>query len=258
MIASEMEAAPALVLLHGFTNTGASWQPVIAGLGESYTSIAPDIRGHGAASALGPVTLDAVITDIAATAPRQFTLGGYSMGGRIALHVALALGDRVRALVLISASPGIADESQRAARRESDEALAREIERLPIHAFARRWSRNPVLAGLPASLAAAAHEDRLRNTPSGLARALRGLGTGTLPSLWGHLVELSMPVTVVAGARDERFTAMGEAMARAIPGAALEVLDGVGHAVHLEAPDRLAELIRRTGSPAPGAPARLY
>src|SRR6185437_8672401 len=101
--------APTVVLLHGFTHTGRSWDPVVAALGESYTAIAPDIRGHGAASDSEPVTLEAVIGDIGALAPERFTLAGYSMGGRIALHVALAIGARVERLVLIGASPGLAD-----------------------------------------------------------------------------------------------------------------------------------------------------
>src|SRR6478736_3863843 len=96
--------APTVVFLHGFTHTGRSWQPVIAALGESYTSVADDIRGHGDASERVPVRLDAVVDDVLASAPERFTLVGYSMGGRVALHVALAAGDRVQRLVLIGAS----------------------------------------------------------------------------------------------------------------------------------------------------------
>ena len=105
--------APDVVLLHGFTHTGASWDPVVAALGESYRAITPDIRGHGAASERLPVSLEAVLDDLAALAPARITLTGYSMGGRLALHAALALRDRVDRLVLIGASPGIADPAER-------------------------------------------------------------------------------------------------------------------------------------------------
>ncbi|MDQ6777830.1 MAG: alpha/beta fold hydrolase, partial [Actinomycetota bacterium] len=74
--------APTVLLLHGFTNTGASWDPVVAALGERYRAIVPDIRGHGSASEARPVTLEAVIDDVAAAAPDRFTLAGYSQGGR--------------------------------------------------------------------------------------------------------------------------------------------------------------------------------
>ncbi|HWF36851.1 MAG TPA: 2-succinyl-6-hydroxy-2,4-cyclohexadiene-1-carboxylate synthase, partial [Solirubrobacteraceae bacterium] len=244
--------APTVLMLHGFTNTGASWAPVIAALGERYRALAPDLRGHGTASQARPVTLEAVIGDLTSLAPaRGVTLVGYSQGGRIALHAALALSERVERLVLIGASPGIADPAERAARRAADEALAGEIEGESIEAFATRWAATPVLAGQPDEVRAAAHADRLRSTPAGLAAALRGLGTGALPSLWGRLDELTMPVILIAGERDEKFGAIGEQMAAKIPRAELVVVPGVGHAVHLEAPERVAEEIagvKRVGS----------
>jgi 2-succinyl-6-hydroxy-2,4-cyclohexadiene-1-carboxylate synthase len=235
--------APTVLLLHGFTNTGASWDPVVAALGERYRAIAPDIRGHGSASEALPVTLEAVIADVAAAAPGRFTLAGYSQGGRIALHAALALPERVERLILIGASPGIADPAERAARRAADQALAAEIEDGSIEEFAARWAATPVLAGQPPEVGAAAHADRLRNTAVGLAGALRGLGTGSLPSLWGRLGELSMPAVLVIGERDAKFRAIGAEMAAGMPRARQVVVEGVGHAVHLEAPARVAEEI---------------
>jgi 2-succinyl-6-hydroxy-2,4-cyclohexadiene-1-carboxylate synthase len=234
-----------LVLLHGFTHTGGSWDPVIAALAESYRATAPDIRGHGSASALEPVALEAVIDDVAALAPGPFTLVGYSMGGRIALHAALApeLSSRVRRLVLVGASPGIADPAQRDERRSADERLAGEIERMTIDEFAHRWAQTPVLAAQPPAVAAAVHTDRLRNQPAALARALRGLGTGALPSLWERLAGIAQPVTLVVGERDEKFRAIAAEMARALPHARVAVIPGTGHAVHLEAPERVAGLI---------------
>jgi 2-succinyl-6-hydroxy-2,4-cyclohexadiene-1-carboxylate synthase len=232
--------APTVVLLHGFTHTGRSWDPVVAALGESYTAIAPDIRGHGDASGAEPVTLEAVIGDIDELAPERFTLVGYSMGGRIALHAALGLGERVRNLVLIGASPGLADPAERARRRVDDDALADEVQRSTIEEFARRWARTPVLAGLAPEVAAATHADRLRSTPAGLARALRGLGTGALPPLWDRLGELTMPVNLIVGARDQKFQALASRMATAIPDARTDVVGGTGHAVHLEAPGFVA------------------
>ena len=234
---------PTLVLLHGFTHTGASWDPVVAALGERYRSLAPDIRGHGSAGERVPVSVEAVIADIGALARQRFALAGYSMGGRIALHVALSLPDRVQRLVLIGASPGIADPVQRAARRANDERLADEIRRSSIDEFASRWAATPVLAGIPPEVAQAAHADRLRSTPAGLARALCGLGTGALEPLWERLGELRMPVTMIIGERDAKFRAIAGEMAAGIPRAQLVVVPGAGHAVHLEAPERVAEIL---------------
>jgi 2-succinyl-6-hydroxy-2,4-cyclohexadiene-1-carboxylate synthase len=235
--------APQLVLLHGFTHTGASWSPVTARLGERYLALAPDIRGHGTASHAEPVTLEAVIADALGLAGGRLTLCGYSMGGRIALQVACSDPSRVEHLILIGASPGIDDPSERAARRAADERLAAEIEHVSIEEFAERWSATPVLADQPASVRAAVREDRLRNTTAGLARALRGLGTGVLPPLWDRLGALGMPVSLIVGERDEKFRRVAKAMGGSLPDARLVIVTGAGHAVHLEAPDAVAAVI---------------
>ncbi len=238
--------ADGLVLLHGFTHTGASWRPLVAALDQRYRPLAPDLRGHGRSSAACPVSLAAVTGDLDAAAPARFTLGGYSMGGRIALHVALARPERVERLILIGASPGLADPAERAARREADGRLADEIEGETIEAFAARWARTPVLADQPADVRRAVDADRRRNTPHGLARALRGLGTGALASLWDRLPELTIPVELVVGERDEKFRATAKRMAAALPAARLHIVAGAGHAVHLEDPAAVAAIIAGT------------
>jgi 2-succinyl-6-hydroxy-2,4-cyclohexadiene-1-carboxylate synthase len=235
--------APNLVLLHGFTNTGASWDQVVAALPERYRAVAPDIRGHGTASGVRPVSLAGVVDDVSALATEPFALAGYSMGGRLALHVALAMPERVRRLVLIGASPGIADPAAREDRRAADDRLAGEVERMTIDAFAERWAQTAVLADQPAEVQAAIHRDRLRSTPAGLAAALRGLGTGALPSLWERLGELAVPVELVVGERDAKFLEIAGEMALALPRARMHVVSDAGHAVHLEAPEAVAEVI---------------
>src|SRR5207302_8461313 len=97
--------------------------------------------------------------------PPRYALPGYSMGGRLALHLDLAVPSRVERLVLIGSSPGIADARERERRRQDDERLADEIERISIERFARRWAESPVLAGLPEELVRRAHADRLRSKP---------------------------------------------------------------------------------------------
>jgi 2-succinyl-6-hydroxy-2,4-cyclohexadiene-1-carboxylate synthase len=237
--------APALVLLHGFTHTGRSWDGVARALRERYRPLAPDLRGHGSAGADKPVTLEAVVSDLDQLAPERFVLAGYSMGGRVALHYALARPARVRRLVLLGASAGIADASERAARLEADERLAQEIERMSMEAFAARWARTAVLADQPPQVVARAHTDRLRNTPEGIARALRGLGAGALPSVWQRLGELRVPVLLLVGERDQKFLEIAQKMSDQIPRARLAVVPGAGHAAHLEQPEAVAEAIAR-------------
>jgi len=213
-------------------------------LGQSHPAIAPDIRGHGSAADRQPVRLEPVLGDLVRAAPERFVLAGYSMGGRLALHLALAHPRRVRQLVLVGASPGIADPAEREARRLADEQLATEMEGLDIESFARRWAQTPVLAGASVDVARRVHEDRLRNTTAGLSRALRGLGPGTLRPVWDRLGELPMPVTLVVGERDAKFQAIAQQMAVALPRAQVLVAPGCGHAVHLEDPGLVARILR--------------
>ena len=237
-----------VVLLHGFTHTGRSWDPVVARLGERYRALAPDIRGHGAAAGARPVGPAECAADVAAAAPERFVLAGYSMGGRLALHVALSDPARVEALVLVAATPGLADPVEREARAREDAALAERIEASTIEEFAERWGRNPLFKGQPPEVAEAAHADRLRNGTAGLAAALRGLGQGAWEPMWGRLGELRMPVALVVGERDARYRKLAERMAAAIPHADVLVVPAVGHAVHLEAPGIVAEAIVQTAS----------
>jgi 2-succinyl-6-hydroxy-2,4-cyclohexadiene-1-carboxylate synthase len=235
-----------ILLLHGFSNTAGCWRRLrAAGVEERFSVVAPDLRGHGGASAVRPVALGPVIDDLDVSFPRAGTVLGYSQGGRIALHAALSpvIGPRIRHLVLIGASPGIADADERAARRAADDALADELEGMSIEAFAERWAATPVLAGLSPALADEAHALRLQNTPQGLAAALRGLGAGALPSLWDRLEQLSVPVTLIAGERDLKFTALAQEMAARMPTARVEIVDGAGHQVHLEAPGAVNALL---------------
>ena len=232
----------ALVLLHGFTQTRQSWRRTVRALGGRYRALAVDLPGHGQA-AHRPAGFDACAAHVRALTPGSFTLAGYSMGGRVALYAALALRGRVERLVLIGASPGLADAAERAERRRADAALAARIEAIGVEAFAREWAAQPLLAGQPPRVAAAAHADRLRNTAPGLAAAVRGLGTGVMPSLWDRLGELSMPVTLVAGERDEKFRAIAETMAARLPDPRLVVVPGAGHAVQLEAPEAVAAVL---------------
>lgn len=233
-----------IVLLHGFAGTGRMWEPVIARLGpERYRPLAPDLRGHGDASARRPIGFDVCVDDVLALAAPRFALAGYSLGGRLALHVALAVPERITRLVLVASTAGIEDDGERAARASSDAALAGRIEAGGIEDFAREWTANPLFAGTAADAAAAWEADIRRNEPAGLAAALRGLGTGSMAPLWDRLAELPMPVTVVVGERDAKFAALGERLAAEIPQATLVTVHGAGHGVPREAPAALARLL---------------
>jgi 2-succinyl-6-hydroxy-2,4-cyclohexadiene-1-carboxylate synthase len=231
-----------LVLLHGFSGTHRAWDGVLAHLdGERYRALALDLPGHGEqAEAPHPITFDGCVESVLARAPRSFTLCGYSLGGRVALHVALAAPTRVRRLVLVSCSPGIEDRDERAARRQADRRLANELEAIPFEDFIERWRAQPLFADDPPEVADLARADQRRNDPHALAAVMRGLGTGEMRSLWGRLGELSMPVTFLAGDRDAKFAAIGDRVARACPDGRLVVPKG-GHGLPLENPGAVVD-----------------
>ena len=214
-----------------------------AALGERYRSFAPDLPGHGDAAHRRPATIEACVAYLRGLHHERYVLCGYSMGGRVALHAALTLPHRVQRLVLVSITPGIADAHERERRREEDEALARRIEAIGTEAFAQEWARHPLFAHQPRGVQELARADRLRTPPEGLAASLRGMGTGAMAPVWERLGELAMPVTIVAGERDEKFREIAERMAERVPTARLVILPGVGHAAHLEDPSAVAEAI---------------
>jgi 2-succinyl-6-hydroxy-2,4-cyclohexadiene-1-carboxylate synthase len=235
-----------LVLLHGFGGTRRAWDGVIAALdGERYRPVALDLPGHGEAAATQrPITFAGCVAHVLTRAPERFTLCGYSLGGRVALHVALAAPERVARLVLVSCTAGIEDAAERAERRAADELLARALDDGCYERFVERWRAQPLFAGEPPAVSALARADQRRNRPDALAAALRGIGTGQMRPLWGRLGELSMPVTVAAGERDAKFVAIARRMAALAPHAELAVLAG-GHVLPLESPRALAGAIAR-------------
>jgi 2-succinyl-6-hydroxy-2,4-cyclohexadiene-1-carboxylate synthase len=233
-----------LVLLHGFSGTRHAWDAVAAQLpGQRYRALALDLPGHGDAAELqAPITFDSCVASVLARSPARFALCGYSLGGRLALHIALTAPERVARLILVSTSAGIEDANERAEHRAADHRLAHDLERIPFEQFIERWRTQPLFAGDPAEVAELAREDQRRNRPDALAAVLRGIGTGEMRPLWDRLGELTMPVTVVAGERDAKFRALGERMAAAIPDAELLIVPG-GHGLALESPGALARAL---------------
>jgi 2-succinyl-6-hydroxy-2,4-cyclohexadiene-1-carboxylate synthase len=238
-----------LVLLHGFGGTHRAWDPVLPELDhERYSPIVPDLRGHGTKSGVRPVSFDGCVSDVLAAAPDEFVLCGYSFGGRVAQQVALRAPERVTRLVLVSTSAGIADPERRRQRIAEDERLAEELERMTIEEYAQRWMAQPIFAGTPPESATWWHQDLLRNDPVGLAAALRGIGGGAMEPFWDRVAELTMPVAVVVGSRDEKFVAFAEQYRARLPHAELHVIEGAGHGLPRETPAELAALIEGTAA----------
>ena len=233
-------AGSRLILAHGFTQTARSWatfEGVVADRLPGVETLAIDLPGHG--DAAPPADLDLwASADRLVTEAGVGTYVGYSMGGRVALHAALAAPDAVRRLVLIGATAGIDDDDERTARRMADERLADHIEAVGVPTFIAEWLGNALFAGLTDDTAL--RSDRLRNSAVGLAASLRSTGTGTQTPLWDRLGDIACPVLVLVGEHDAKFTDLGRRLVDGLPAAELVVIPDAGHSVHLEQPEATA------------------
>ena len=242
-------AAQPLVLLHGFTGSAASWGAHLDAFAAAGLRVmAFDLLGHGASSAPDNpqrYRMERCQEDVCAAlgmlgvGPGEAILLGYSMGGRLALY--LGFSGYFRALILESASPGLASPSEREQRRASDERLAASIERDGIAAFVTSWEQLPLFASqsaLPAEVRERLRSQRLQNRPAGLANSLRGMGTGIQPALHERLPKLDLPVLLLAGELDTKFCAIARQMRQMLPRSSLEIVPGAGHTIHLEQPEQ--------------------
>lgn len=255
---------PRVALAHGFTQTGHLWNTVEERLATDNEVVLVDMPGHAGSSHVAADLTEGA--HLLGAAGGEAAYVGYSMGARFCLHLALARPELVTTLVLISGTAGMDLPADRAARRASDEELAnqldppahlddsaglRSVRQARLDAFLRRWLDNPLFAGVP--LEATGFEERRRNTGPGLASSLRLAGTGTQLPLWDRLDRLEMPVLVITGAYDDRFTEIGRRLTAAIGANATHaVVPATGHTPHLQRPDLVAALIQaHLGRPVP-------
>ena len=244
---------PAVLFLHGFLGSSADWQDVVRAMGDRAFCITLDLPGHGASLGLTPdaYTMEgmahAVVRTLDILDIEHPVITGYSMGGRLALYLALRYPERCAGLFLESASPGLENSSKRAARRAADESKAKRLESGDLEAFLRDWYRQPLFASLARdeNLLRRTVEARRRNDPAELARSLRGMGTGSQPSLWGELEGLAVPALAVAGGLDEKYAGISSRMASINPRLKSAVVPGAGHTVHAETPAAYTSLLWR-------------
>jgi 2-succinyl-6-hydroxy-2,4-cyclohexadiene-1-carboxylate synthase len=224
---------PPLVFIHGFTQAHRSWRSIAEHFARhGHRSVVIDLPGHGASAAVRADlrTAAALVGDTAGSA----TYVGYSLGGRVALHLAVQAPHLVQRLAVLGANPGIVDEDERSRRRSADEQLAQRLLSVGLEVFLDEWVAQPLFAGL--TLEDDDRAERMSNTVEGLAASLRSCGTGTQIPLWDRLLELTMPVLAMAGDRDPAYEAIGERIAAAVPDGAFALIHDAGHAAHLQQP----------------------
>jgi 2-succinyl-6-hydroxy-2,4-cyclohexadiene-1-carboxylate synthase len=250
------EARETLVLLHGFTGSTKTWHKVVELLPNSIRIVAVDLMGHGQSAAPEDVNvysmqkqvelLDQLFTQLQL---KEFSLVGYSMGGRVALSYVVQYSARVKQLILESASPGLVLEKERLMRRQADEALAHTILEKGMVSFVDQWENIPLFASqkeLPLALQYEIRSERLAQREIGLVNSLRGMGTGVMPPLWEELFNLKMPVTLITGDLDKKFVELNNRMQKNLPNSEHVIIPSVGHAIHVENPIKFATIVNET------------
>jgi len=237
---------PAIVVLHGFTGSGAAMETLSGRLAAHHTVVSIDLLGHGVSSSprdpnryRAGCLADDVLHVISEMSLDQPGLVGYSMGGRLALFLACTRPGAIEKLAVIGVGPGLSGERVRAERVAADEALASRIEHDGVAAFVEEWMSRPLIAEQSGEGEAAwkeARARRLEQNPAGLTGTLRGFGQGTMPQLTGALAALAVPLLAVAGSEDERYLDQAKELVRLVPHGELKIITGAGHAPHLVAP----------------------
>ncbi|MDB9314871.1 2-succinyl-6-hydroxy-2,4-cyclohexadiene-1-carboxylate synthase [Spirulina sp. CS-785/01] len=241
------------MLLHGFMGSGEDFRDVIALLQPEFNCLTYDLLGHGENLELSrneaytmPQTAQSIIDWLDTQNITQSYLVGYSMGGRIALYLALQFPQYFPKIILESASPGLETATEREQRRNRDEQLAQQLETLPFSEFLTRWYNNPLFASLkPHPQFPTMYQRRLNNSPPHLATSLRYCGTGVQPSLWEKLPQLSSPLLLLVGDKDQKFLRINQKISQTCPTSQLQVIENCGHNIHLETPHRFSYTVKQ-------------
>ncbi|GAB4364342.1 MAG: 2-succinyl-6-hydroxy-2,4-cyclohexadiene-1-carboxy late synthase [Calditrichia bacterium] len=241
-----------IIFLHGFMGSSADWEAVISSLMEDFYCVAVDLPGHGQSPLPSADQIDSfpqvaefILSQFHNRGLEKSFLVGYSLGGRLALYLALHFPGHFRRVVLESASPGLASREERIQRQKQDEALIHRLETGDFGEFLRSWYEQPLFR----SLKAHPHFEkllakRMKNDPKKLARALRLLGSGWQPSLWDQLKVNKIPLLLLAGEFDVKFQKIAGQMKRLCPAAQTEIVEGAGHNIHWEQPELFIKRIR--------------
>jgi len=239
--------------LHGFLGSSSDWQNIINNYFSNYYCIAVDLPGHG----LSEIDESANSYDIENTAKyiveliqshnvKKCNLLGYSMGGRIAIYLAIYYSEYFDKIVIESAQPGIKDKIERMKRKNHDQILAENLESKSFHDFLDSWYNQSIFKTLKKhNNFANLRKSRLNNNPRNLAKSLLEIGAGVQPSLWQDLKKIENDCLLIAGEFDTKYQTIFSKMHKEIFSSKFIIIKNAGHNIHVENPDEFTKIVKK-------------
>ena len=237
--------APTILAFHGFGGSGQDFEPVAKALDRlGLNWIAPHAHRFASrdfenevSSSMREAFLLSIHEKVKASGVRRPIVMGYSMGGRIALQYALKYKEFIRGLILVGTTPGISSANLMLERRQMEAAWIQKIKDEGVVAFQSYWQTLPVMASqarIPREVREAIRKRRRAVLPSELIFSLKSFGQGFFPPLWEAVSQLDIPTLLVAGANDEKYCKLAQAMQKYLQRGHVERIPHAGHAAHLE------------------------
>jgi pimeloyl-ACP methyl ester carboxylesterase len=235
---------PAVLLTHGYSDTGRMWDGQRRALGDRYRLITWDMRGHGQTNSPDDparYSADLTVADMRALLQHlgvdRAVVGGLSLGGYVSLAFALAHPEMVRALVIADSGPGYRNAEARAAWNARAHARAADLEARGLEALGASRAMREVATERAATPGEARETAPRHRSARGLAHAARGMLAQEGSTVIDGLASIRVPTLVIVGDQDEPFLAPSQYMAKKIPGARLVVIPGARHWANLDQPD---------------------
>jgi len=228
-----------VVALHGFMGSPDTFRGLVDGMSRPVLARelpVPDPFVDDALSDAHDRVARCLLDSLETEGVSRFHLLGYSLGGRIAMHMARQAPERVDHVILESAHPGLDDPREREARRNHDAEWAKRI-RTGWPDVLDAWYDQGVFASLPSELRTRLRSEKMARDPEFMARTLESLSLGRQRPLWEDLARSASPILFVSGEMDDRYRGIGERLAAQSGPIRHQTLPGAGHVVHREQPE---------------------
>lgn len=239
-----MRDKPLLVLIHGWGSDASVWADVVGQLEGDFDVMTPELPGHGN-SRIETGEINHVVEAIGEQVQRPAYWLGWSLGALLAMQAAMAIPGKVKALLLVSATPTFiqSGEWQTAMPEGEFDIFQRNFEENP-HRTLARFMALQARGDVNAKSVLKQLKNRLAGKTSDISQMAWGLAVLKSTDIRPELRDISQPLSVLHGANDEVVPVGAAKYLAGIHGSDLQVWDGTGHAPFLSRPARFVGWVR--------------